>query len=206
VLAVARRERDASTLVERTQPNPVFGVERLLTHRYEGLLFLPLRRAVRVLVRRRRVRTEPGALLGHDGTVARKEHQHERIEPRETRGVRRIPRRGYLIVDRGEEAVNGEVLRELRRVAVILRLVQDGVVCFCYNRRRGEGTYLHEILLRPVVVHASARRVAHELAEHVERLAWGDVRDAHVLRAKSDEIADWRVVVSFDVRAQELPA
>jgi hypothetical protein len=67
-------------------------------------------------------------------------------------------------------------------------------------------TYLHEVLLRPFVVHSCARRVAHELAEHVEWFAWGYVRDAHVLRAEGDEIEDRRDVVSLDVRTQELPA
>ena len=67
-------------------------------------------------------------------------------------------------------------------------------------------TYLHEVLLRPFVVHSGARCVAHELAEHVEWLAWGYVCDTHVLRTEGDEIADRRVVVALDVRAQELSA
>ena len=69
-----------------------------------------------------------------------------------------------------------------------------------------ERTHLHEILLCPFVVRAGTRGIARDLAEHVEWLAGGDVRDAHVLRAKSDEVVDWRVVVSLDVRAQELSA
>ena len=201
MFAVTRREHDAPTLVERPQPNPVFGVERLLAHRYEGLLILP----TLLLQVGRRVRTEPGALLGDDSDVAGKEHEHERIEPRETRGIRRVPRSGHLVVDRCEEAVRGEVIWELCRVAEILRLVQDLWVRMFFLTEGGKETYLHEILLCPFAVHARARGVARETAEHVERLAWGNVRDAHVLRAESDEIADRRVVVSLDVRAQELP-
>jgi hypothetical protein len=121
VLPVARREHDAPMLVKRTQPNPVFLVERLLTHRHEYLL-LPLPRAVLVLRWRRRVRPEPCALLGHDGTVALEEHEHERLELREVRSIRRVSRRGHLVIDRREEVVRGEVLWQLRRVAEILRL------------------------------------------------------------------------------------
>ena len=129
MLAIARREHDAPALIERPQPNPVFGIERMLMNRYESLLLLLHLRA-RILARRR-VRTKPGALLGHDGSVARKEHEHELIELRETHGVRRVPRRRHLVVDRGEEAVRGEVPRELRMVAEILRLCKKRTgVCF----------------------------------------------------------------------------
>ncbi len=66
--------------------------------------------------------------------------------------------------------------------------------------------YLDEVLLCPLVVHACARRIAHEVAKHVQWLARGDVGDAHVLRAERYEIADRRVVVPLHVCAQELSA
>ena len=207
MLAITRREHDTATLVERPQPNPVFLVERLLAHWHNNLL-LPLTQVeqcatVRVLERRRRIRPEPCALLGYDGAVALEKDKHKRVELPEVRSVGRVPRRGHFVIDRREEMVRLKVLRQLGRVAIILRLCRRSKkmsrACFFV-------TYLHEVLLRPFVVHSGARRVAHELAEHVERLAWGYVCDAHVLRTEGEEITDRRVVVSLDVCAQKLPA
>ena len=65
--------------------------------------------------------------------------------------------------------------------------------------------YLNEVMLGPLVVHASAHCVPCEIAEQVVGLAGWQVGYAHMLRAKGDEIADWRIVVALDVRAKELP-
>ncbi len=105
MFAITRHKHDALTLVERAQPNPVFCVERLLAHRHQ----LPLV-SLGVLDRRRRIRPEPRALLGHDCDVALEEHQHEGFELREARCVRPVPRSGHFVVDRGEEEIRGEVL------------------------------------------------------------------------------------------------
>jgi len=144
MLAVARREHNTPTLVERPQPNPVFRVERLLTHWHENLL-LPLprvgqRATVRVLAWWRRVRPEPGALLGYDGAVTLEVDKHERFKLHEARSIRGVPRRGHFVVDSREEVIRFEVFWQLRRVAIILRL--------------------HKVLLRPFVGHAGAPRCA----------------------------------------------
>ena len=68
----------------------------------------------------------------------------------------------------------------------------------------GEVRYLNEVLLRPLVVHASAHCIPCEIAEQVVGFAGWQVRYAHVLRAKGDEIADRRIVVALYVRAKEL--
>ena len=72
----------------------------ILTHQYKNLLLLPLRSTdcTDILVLWR-VRTKPGTLLERDGVVAGKEHEHECIELRGTRGVRCIPHCWHLIVD-----------------------------------------------------------------------------------------------------------
>ena len=49
------------------------------------------------------------------------------------------------------------------------------------GKRMGGWSYLHEVLLRPFVVHAGARYITRDLAEHVVWLASGHVRNAHVL-------------------------
>ena len=68
----------------------------------------------------------------------------------------------------------------------------------------GEVRHLNEVLLRPLVVHASAHCVLCEIAEQVVGFAGWQVGYAHVLRAKGDEIADRQIVVALNVRAKEL--
>ena len=97
---------DATALVEGAQSNPVFDIQRLLTHRHNHLLLslLPVfqvedgAQGVIVLFLRR-VRPEPGALLGHDRAVLLEEDEDEGVKLFEVRGVRRVFVR-QLVVDR----------------------------------------------------------------------------------------------------------
>ena len=75
----------------------------------------------------------------------------------------------------------------------------------CKEGKEKGARYLNEILLRPLIVHTSACRIPHKVAENVVGLARGNIRYAHVLRAKGDEIPDWRVVVALDVCPKKLP-
>ena len=106
VLALTRYVDDAIALVEGAQPNPVFDIQRLLAHRYNRLLpsLLPVfqvedgAQGVIVLFLRR-VRPEPGALLGHDRAVLLEENENEGIKLFEVRGVCRVFA-WQLVVDR----------------------------------------------------------------------------------------------------------
>jgi len=75
----------------------------------------------------------------------------------------------------------------------------------CKEGKEKGPRYLNEILLRPLIVHTSACRIPHKVAENVVGLARGDIRYAHVLRSKGDEIPDWRIVVAFEVCSKKLP-
>ena len=88
MLSVTRREHDAPTLVERTQSNPIFDVQRLLTHGHDRLLPSPALSLFPSIWHS--VRSEPGALLGHDCAVLGEEDEDECVELGEVRGVRRI--------------------------------------------------------------------------------------------------------------------
>ena len=68
----------------------------------------------------------------------------------------------------------------------------------------GEVRHLNEVLLRPLVVHASAPCVPCEIAEQVIGFAGWHVGYVHVLRAKDDEIGDRQIVVALNVLAKEL--
>ena len=93
MLSLAQLEHDTPTLVERTQSNPVFDVQRLLAHRHDRLLLSPSLLFLSI-------RPEPGALLWHDGAVLGEEDEDECVELREVRGVRRIfVSRGQFVVD-----------------------------------------------------------------------------------------------------------
>ena len=98
MLSVTRREHDAPTLVERPQSNPIFDVQRLLTHGHDRLLPFP---ALPLFVSVwHSVRPEPGALFWHDCAVLGEENQDECVELGEVRGIRRIfVSRGQFVVD-----------------------------------------------------------------------------------------------------------
>jgi hypothetical protein len=104
VLGIARQKYDAPTLVERAQPDPIFGIQRLLAHRHDFLLpniFLlsSLRR------RDGQVRSKPGAFLGYDCAVLGEEDEDESLELSKIRGVRLVFVWCWLFVIDGCEEV-----------------------------------------------------------------------------------------------------
>ena len=128
VLPRTSRKHDFALLVERPETDPVFRVQRLLAHRNDLLLLLlPLRvhpPRDRLLVGLRdSVRSEPCTLLRHHCPVLFEQHHHERVEFGEAACVVGLARGRELVVERGEEAVGGEVAGELCGIAEVLGLV-----------------------------------------------------------------------------------
>jgi hypothetical protein len=148
------------------------------------------------------------------------EDEDKGFELFEVRGVRRVFA-WQLVVDRCQEVVRFEVSCELGWVAIVLRLlaieaieseqpteagrvVSYRIVSRCKEDKEKEARHLNEISLRPLIVYTSACRIPHKVAQYVVGFARGDIRNAHVLRAKGDEIPHWRVVVTLDVCSHEL--
>ena len=94
MLPIARHKHDTAALVKCAQPDPVLNVQRLLAHRHDLLLVMSrIKESSQTIVfflLLRWVRTEPGALLGHDRAVPREEYEDEGIELFEMRRVRRV--------------------------------------------------------------------------------------------------------------------
>lgn len=111
MLSITRDEHDTPTLVKGPQPDPVFDVQGLLPHRYNHLLIAafslllqvesitPSVVLLNVWQGGGRVRSEPGALLGHDCAILREEDKDEIVELCKVRGICRVLV-WQLIVDR----------------------------------------------------------------------------------------------------------
>jgi len=73
-------------------------------------------------------------------------------------------------------------------------------------KKRGRGLNLNEMLLRPREVHAGTGGVAGGLTDEVIGAADREIRHAHVLGTKGDEIVYGRGVEALDIGAEELAA
>lgn len=64
--------------------------------------------------------------------------------------------------------------------------------------------HLNEILLCPISINSTLGGTTRKLTQEVVGAARWNIRNAHMLRPKGDEVVDGRRIVSFNVCAKEL--